>query len=680
MDPELQQIFELAQRAKAGGVSNADIDKALKGRGAPSFAELTRMAQAPQEPPLKPSLLSRIGTQLRLGMEGRFTEGAPPSFGGIVPDRDKSIAENLQPTADMLRMVERGLTLGGSEEARAGVRSLISRLPGGPETIGFGEARQESMRETEAARERLGPGAAFAGEMTGAVTLPAKLGAEVVARGASIGGRMGRGAGVGAVVGGGVGALETPTGEDLGRSVIPGAVGGAAIVGAFGLAAPLVGAMFTVPKRIASVLFGPLSPTSAGMRAHREEMRALGTLVKRRGSRDLEADFAAQYARRPGLVTPADIDPQIGAFAQARAPAATGKVSPLTEMVQRRGVGRGERLQQELPGFAKTGDLEAAKAAAQVRLDALSPQLYKPLEAAYPSVTDPRLTRFLANPRIKKFWNKVKPGEGEPTGLEHWQELRGELSDAISAAKGKNKSFARRRFQRQHEDLTGILEDVVPGFRAANLRFYQTAEGIRQFDTGAQAVKKAWSGEKVERHLAQTQQATGPEADFAVDAFRHGYVDQLATKLLSPTGGKTTAQRLAQMNNSQRRALQAAFGNNKAGFEEFLERAMLEDRLSALRLPTGARAVLPGTGTIESGLASPIVGPRFQVIREFFRTARPVREAAAADASLTKVLSADPQAMARLVAAMRPPGGGGAGFLTAGLPLPIRGLLQSGRQ
>lgn len=650
MDPELRKLLETAQRAREAGVSMEEINKALQGRGAPNFAELSAMAQ-PKEPPKKPSLMRQIG----LIMEGRFSEDQPP-FG-----TSGTIQEQLQPQADVTRMVGRGATLGLLEEALA----IPRLLPGGKT---WGEARQEGQEETARARERLGPGLSFASEMTGAGMIPGRAAAALVSRGPSIASKMGRASGVGAGVGATVGAADAP-GEDLGLRTVTGTVLGAT----FGAALPLAGAILTVPGKIASIIWGVFSPTRAGQRVSRAHLRALGKVLSR-SPEELETEFARQYTRRPGLVTPADTDPLIGAVAQTQAPAASGKVTPLVERVQARPIGRGERLAEDLPGLTRTGRLETAQAAAQGRLTALSPQLYKPLEAAYPSVTDPRLTKFLENPRIKKFWNRVKPDEGEP-GLAHWQELRGELQDAINSLQRRGKSFARRRTTGQREELTAILEDIVPGYRAANLQYAQTASTIRAFDTGAKAYKKFMSGDEVTRALGEVQQVAGPDAANAVEAFRHGYVDELVRGLLAKSG-KSTAQRLASMNASQQQALRAVFPD-EGSFSEFLERAVLENRLSTLDIRTGARAVqMASEGGVQSGLVSPFVGLRYIALRELFRRGGPEKLRAAADATLTKLLSTDPGAMARLTAAMRAPGGGGPGLLTGALPGPVSGLLQ----
>lgn len=659
MDPELQRLFQAAQRAREDGVSLEEVNKALEGRGAPNFAELSAMAQ-PKEPPKKPSLLRQLGTAL---VTGRFPGEQGGAFGVAPAPRNlEEMREQLQPQADVARMVGRGATLGLLEEATA----LPALMPGGRT---YGEARQAGQEETAAARERLGRGLSFASEMTGAGMLPGRAAAALVSRAPTIAGKVGRTSALGAGVSATVGAADAPV-EDIGLRTVSGAALGAV----FGAALPLAGALLTVPAKIGSIIWGVFSPTAAGQRVARGQLRELGKMLGR-SPKELEAEFARQYARRPGLVTPADVDPLIAGLAQSRAPAASGRVAPLVEGVQARPIGRGQRLAEDLPGLTQTGRLEAAQAATQGRLDVLGPKLYKPLEAAYPSVTDPRLTQFLKNPKIAKFWNRVKPERGEP-GLAHFQELRGELTDALTSLQRKGKSFARRRMAGQRAELTAILEDIVPGYRAANLQYAQTASTIRAFDEGARAYKKFLSGDEVTRAIGEAQKAAGPEAANAVEAFRHGYVDELVRGLLSKSG-KTTAQRLASLNASQRQALRAIFPD-EAGFSEFLERAALENRLSALDLKTGTQAIrLAQEGGVQAGLASPFVGLRYIAMRELFRRAGPEKLRAVADATLTRTLANDPAAMSRLTAAMRAPGGGGAGLLTGALPGPISGLLQN---
>ena len=133
MDPELQRLFELAQRARKGGVSLEEINKALQGRGAPNFAELSTMAQAdqrPKEPPMKPSLLSEIGAVLSTG---RMPFELPAAFGLPATRNLQEMRERAQPPIDMLRMGARGASLGLLEEGMA----LPALIPGGKT---FGEA------------------------------------------------------------------------------------------------------------------------------------------------------------------------------------------------------------------------------------------------------------------------------------------------------------------------------------------------------------------------------------------------------------------------------------------------------------------------------------------------------------------------------------------------------------
>lgn len=676
MDPELRKLLELAQRAKAGGVSDADIDKALKGRGAPNFAALTRMAQGPREPPLKPSFLQRIGTALTAGPTQAASPGAD-----LAATRarlsEQRLRGQLQPQADLSRMVGRGMTLGLFEEIAAAPR-LVTGLFGGKT---FGEARQAEQEKTAAARERLGPGGSFAAEMAGALAIPGKAGAEFVKRGASIIGKMGRGSALGAGVGGVVGAADAPTAEgETGIGIRT--VGGTVVGATFGAALPLAGALLTVPGKIASIIWGVFSPSASGRRIAQQQLKEIGKGIGR-SPQDLEAEFARQQARRPGLVTPADVDPIFGAVAQTRAPASSGAVRPLVERVQGRTTGRGVRLSRDLPELTKTQRLDVAKEVAEGRVAQLRVQLYQPLEKAWPDIVDPRIARLVKHVDVAPLWQKVRPRAGkQPASLRHLQDLRDEMQDFIDSTAQTTKhgkpTRASRAMKDLREELTETLNDIIPGYRAANLRYWQANESIRAFDAGARAFKKTWSGDEVTRAIADLQQAVGPEeAGNALTAFRHGYVDELTRSLLSKSK-KATARRLADFDESERQALRAIFPNEQ-NFQEFMERAVLENRLSALNIRTGAGAVQVGEGGVQAGLASPFVGLRFLALRELFRRAGPEKTRAAADATLTRLLSTDPQAMARLTAAMRAPGGGGAGLLTGALPGPISGLLQSGR-
>jgi hypothetical protein len=447
----------------------------------------------------------------------------------------------------------------------------------------------EGMRERVERFRREEPGQAFLSEVLGGFLVPG-LGTATLVKAAG-GGAIARllaNIGVGGVSGALAGAGEA---EELGgeRGVLPraamgaamGAAGGAALTGLGGAGRLVRGAARKVEERVA--------PERAGRRMAEslieEAARDVGMTQD-----EFTRMFAEAQARRPGLVVPMDVSDAFQRLQRAQANMARGSYEDINRMLSARVEGAGERLAEdlgELSGFAGRTAREAQEAATVARR-VRTEDMWARIDAGTPfDVNMPEFQALMNHPQygpdFRRIWaNVLKEFGNEPTDMRHVQRLWQDLRDAKDAAFNSRNPWRGHRIKDAMLGLDDVLADVSDDFRAANLGYKQNSEVIRAFDAGADAYKQGTTPQRTAEIMAEIAGKAGPLADEAVEAFRHGIVDRAISQMVKPAArGRNVGRQMLRVAQGQS-ALRNAF-KDPADLEEFIARAMLEDRLTITR-------------------------------------------------------------------------------------------------
>lgn len=541
---ELQKLLAAANRAKADGVALQDINASLQSRVGMDYDALVKAVQQQTPPPRTPISTANL---LLSGLQG-----ATGDFGDEL--------------------------LGALASGKTGVRMLLAPLdPRYRKNRNLVRQMDERFRQEH-------KGADLAARLYGGL-LPAIATGGIAgpAGGAGLLHNIGTGATVGAVFGGIQGAGAANELADVPAESAKGAAYGGVLGGGVGLLSGLVEPVAGVFNSARRVFF----PRAAGVRDAVNEIRQV---AQRTGlsAADLQRAIRVAQSRRPGIAVPADASLAFGRLIRANVNEASGNIERTIQQVTGRTAGSGERLAQDVRKLAGFGDRSAstAQAAVQAEQRATAQRLYRPLEERFATMPKNKaLDELLQEPDVAPLWRKVRPRAGKTEhsgGFSHFQTLRQEMSDEIVSLQRNGRGFAARRMGELRDRLTQELEELVPGFRAANRAYYQTQRTIDAFDQGAEAVKKKFSGPTIAEDLSTITRQAGDEAPRAIEAYRHGMVDEQLTRLLNLSTNRDAGKTFIVMGPEQREALRAVFPSERS-FAEFIERALLENRFSVLQ-------------------------------------------------------------------------------------------------
>ncbi len=577
MDPELLDWLRRANAGRRKGLSDAEIDEQLdENEVGFSYAELVEMAKTQREDPVKPVRKRDVAAT--------FAQGAAFNL--------------LDELMDAMKFA--GTPVGSSTPV----------VPGADEG-GAGEAIRESVRRYRAQD----PVGAFATEVAGGVAVPgvgvAKLAAKL---GGGILARIGATLGVGAVSGGlaGVGAGETARERaalGLGGAAVGGLLGGGLGVGA------------EVTKGVKGLLgraTDRINPARAGQRAAEEEIRNAAKAVGLTGE-DFLRVFNEAQGRRPGLVVPADVTQSFGQTLRSNVNRSAGGFEDAIRNISGRVEDAGERIAQDIQQLSGRGPIAAAREAAEARVTRIGKELFEPFKDM--KVSTDELTDLLKNPDVKAVWSKVKPltGKKEPT-VEHFRTLRTRLRGQADASERAGDTALSSHLRRSARELDDILEREIPEFRAANQAYYEANRTIEAFGLGADAYKKALRGGRLSDVIADLRSRAGEQADEALEAFRHGAVDEAINDVLNPRArGSNIGLRQERLVKGGESAgvLREVF-ESRGQLNEFIERMALENKFTILRnLQVGNSTTIQQGAALARTMQNVQVQGRFAALFKF---------------------------------------------------------------
>lgn len=130
--------------------------------------------------------------------------------------------------------------------------------------------------------------------------------------------------------------------------------------------------------------------------------------------------------------------------------------------------------------------------------------------------------------------NRLTDGNSQLTDFESLQRVRGDLSDAISAAQRAGAGNKVRLLSQVRTEMDVAMERASPGFMAANRAHAAASQAIDAVDTGRQAAMRGRTENTVPafRAMPANQQ----------DAFRSGYVDPLIEQVQGGAVGVNKAR------------------------------------------------------------------------------------------------------------------------------------------
>jgi hypothetical protein len=505
-------------------------------------------------------------------------------------------------TTDLLRGGAMGATAGlASWLAESGISGPVN-VPGAPGARGPMLERVQEFRSAH-------PAAAMASEITGA-SLPGAM-AGPVAAGRGILPKIGSGITTGAAYGALAGAGEARGLAEVPERMFAGAGVGAAAGGTIGTVA--AGLTELIPA-FTRAIWGRVAPKVAGTVAGRA---AVSEALERAGMRpeDITSGVRQLESVRPGMGTIADLDETMRRLTRSAVTEASGPIEGAVQQVRGRVMGAGERLAEDvrqLTGFRAPAPV--ARETAEARLASRGRELFRPIEEAYPRLPDdPRIADFLKNPDVAAIWGRVRPRTKKdlPISFAHVQALRQRLVGARGAALKSGDPALAQLYKDSRRYLDDVLDEIIPEFRAANQGYARTATTVKAFGMGAKAFTRSLPGDAVERELTQLAKDAAEESPRALEAYRHGMVDELVNRLLKAPRGRDVGGQMLSLGPSQRTALRAAFGTPDA-FEQFMERAAVEGKFSALKnlMLQQSQTAEKGVDLLRSARTSGFWGPK----------------------------------------------------------------------
>lgn len=494
---------------------------------------------------------------------------------------------------------------------------------GGPATQRYIEARDESRRTQEAAREQH-PGAYIGGQVAGGVVGAAALPVGTTAQGAGWLARAGRAAGAGALAGGLYGA---GSGEGLEDTLKQGAIGAGtgAVVGA--VASPVLDVATWGAGKVASGIRSAYDIARAELRPSTaiENIAASRVLGAHAADAPAFTPAEAQAASAAGIPrTLADIGGEnTRALARSAANISPDARAALTDVAQDRFAGQSTRASdfiKNLTGGQHAADVQArleevaratnkgayAKAYQEGAGGLWSPELERlagsdavtaAMQRAATTARDESIVSGggAFNPKItftpdgRMQFNKGPTGVPTYPDLQYWDQVRRELSDAAQRA-GRGTEEA-RRLGRFASALNTELDKLVPSYAEAR--------------SGAAAAFGAQDALEAGRNFVtakgrNTEYATalGKMSDPERDLFARGFASELADKIRELKGNQNVIKQAFLDSPASKQRILMALGPQRANeLEMYLRAEGLADRLrGALGNSTTTRQL------IESGL------------------------------------------------------------------------------
>lgn len=130
--------------------------------------------------------------------------------------------------------------------------------------------------------------------------------------------------------------------------------------------------------------------------------------------------------------------------------------------------------------------------------------------------------------------SRLSDGQSNLTDFESLQRVRGDLSDAIEAAKRGGANNKARLLTQVRTEMDVAMEKASPGFVAANRAHAAASRAIEAVDQGRQAAMRGRTEDTVPAFRAMTPRQQ--------DAFRSGYVDPLIAQVQGGAVGANKAR------------------------------------------------------------------------------------------------------------------------------------------
>jgi hypothetical protein len=461
-----------------------------------------------------------------------------------VADRADLVKKGIDPAdAGAVRLGLQGTTFNLADEAIAGMATPIEMFKRGTldPREGYRYAKAQEDLRLEEGRKKLGWGGATAAEIAGGVG----SGVGLARAGLTAGRWLGQSAGLlprsaaaaadASVMGAVAGAGEGNTfDERFGNAVHGGAIGG-------GLGAATPGAL-----KVAGVI---LSPAISNVRARvNPEGYARSQVARALNESNLTpqqiaGDVSQAAAEGQGVYTVADAMGNPGQRMLSTATRAPGPGrTDVVDFLEGRQAGQGRRVANTLAeGFdspvtaaqseaqlTRARDVAANAEYGQVRTDArpvdLSGTIARIDETLSPGVNQiARPQSNIANDSIEAalqgFRSRLTDGRSTLTDFTAVQRIRGELSDAIEAARRAGQGNRARLLGGVLREMDGAMEAASAGHRQANANFAARSRVIDAIEEGRIAAARGRTEDTIPAFQGMTPQQQA--------AYRVGYVDPL---------------------------------------------------------------------------------------------------------------------------------------------------------
>jgi hypothetical protein len=226
---------------------------------------------------------------------------------------------------------------------------------------------------------------------------------------------------------------------------------------------------------------------------------------------------------------------------------------------------------------------EAAAAIKKARVEH-----YAPLEAKYPTVSDPEITTLIRSPEYLRHTRKVNPAvaKGQDPSFEDLQAIRSRIKNDLNDARKKGETNKFKDAERHVKELNELLYRKIDGFEAADAAFARAAANERAIAIGRRAASPRFSSEDV--HRLFLDRITDPKEQ---QLFRQGYVYESVRKL--DKGDAQYVRRLLQADPEMKRQLRTMFPSDD-GYQRFMKvlaRERSAERISSAFTRFGGRVV-----------------------------------------------------------------------------------------
>ncbi|BEV44762.1 hypothetical protein [Afipia carboxidovorans] len=509
-----------------------------------------------------------------------------------VLERDALKAKGIDTNAGVARRAIQGATFNLADEALAGLSTPLEMVKRGTfdprEGYRYAKAREDLILDD--ARKSTGTVGTVA-ELGGGLLSGTGLARAGVTAGrmlapeAGILARSGASALDAGLMGAVAGAGE---GNSLDERAGNAAFGGLLGAGIGGAAPGAIGAGKAALSPITSNIAARVNPQSY---ATRQVARAI--MESGRAPQQIAQDVGGAAAAGQGMFTVADAIGNPGQRMLSTVARSPGQArTDLVNLLEGRQAGQGRRITNALAeGFdspqtadqTETALTRARDAAANaeygaVRNDA-SPVDITNVIGNIDATLGPRtafgtnITNDTAEGALASVRSRLTDGRSNLTDFNAVQRVRGDLSDAVEAARRAGQGNRARLLGGALRELDAALEASSPGFRQANANFAQASRNIDAVGQGRNAAVRG----RTEDTIPAYQQLT-PEGQAA---FRSGYVDPLISQAQGAAFGVNKARPL--INDAfQTEAAAMAPGNPLMQQRIAREQTMFETRNHAL--------------------------------------------------------------------------------------------------